>query len=112
MKFPTTVLAAGLQFAISLAAAQSAHAQDNPYISPTVERVRISLGVIQTSSATKLRIDSTSGVPGTDIDVENDLAMDEKKIGPNATGYGSTISRSTARHSKTSKSRSAFATKT
>ena len=84
MKFPTTAPAAGLLFAIALAmaAAQSAHAQDNPYISPTVERVRISLGVIQTSSATKLRIDSTSGMPGTDIDVENDLDMDKKKIGP------------------------------
>ena len=39
MKFSTTAPAVGLLFAIALAAAQSAHAQDNPYISPTMERV-------------------------------------------------------------------------
>lgn len=83
MRIPTTALGAGLLFSLAAATApRFAHAQDNPYISPTEERVRISLGVVQMSSATQLRIDSTTGVRGTDVDVENDLDMDKKKIGP------------------------------
>ncbi len=78
MKIPT---AAGAGLLLTILASPTL-AQDNPYISPTVERVRISLGVMQMSSATKLRIDSTSGVQGTDIDVENDLGMDKSKTGP------------------------------
>ena len=87
MKFPTTAPAADLLPALAIVSAlamtaQSARAQDNPYISPTVERVRVSLGLMQMSSTTKLRIDSTTGVVGTDIDAEKDLALDKNKIGP------------------------------
>jgi len=60
----------------------SAHAADGPYISPTSDRVRITLGVMQSSSSTSLRVDSTAGVPGTPIDAEQDLSLDRKRTDP------------------------------
>lgn len=59
-----------------------ARAADGPYFSPTSDKVRISLGVLQSSSATNLRVDSTAGALGTPIDAEKDLALDKNKIGP------------------------------
>ena len=51
-----------------------AHADD--YLSPTDERVRLSLGVMRVSSTTDLRLDSSAGVQGTPINAENDLGLD------------------------------------
>jgi hypothetical protein len=50
-----------------------AHADD--YLSPTEERVRLSLGVEHLSTTTDLRLDSSAGVPGTPIDAENILGL-------------------------------------
>jgi hypothetical protein len=51
-----------------------AHADD--YLSPTDERVRLSLGVMRVSSTTSIRLDSSAGVQGTPISAENDLGLD------------------------------------
>ena len=48
--------------------AMLAHADD--YLSPTSERVRLSLGFMHVSSATEIRLDSSQGVTGTLIDAE------------------------------------------
>jgi hypothetical protein len=60
--------------------ANLAHADD--YLSPTEERVRLSLGVVHLSSATGIRLDSSQGVPGTPIDAESDLGLDSSNIEP------------------------------
>jgi len=73
------VLAAGLAMAAAMAAAP-AHADD--YLSPTNERVRLSLGVMRLSSTTDLRLDSKQGVQGTPIDAENDLGLDSSDFEP------------------------------
>jgi hypothetical protein len=57
-----------------------AHADD--YLSPTDERVRLSLGVMRVSSTTDLRLDSSAGVPGTPINGENDLGLDSSDYEP------------------------------
>ncbi len=59
-----------------------ARAADGPYLSPTTDRVRITLGVMRSSAATNLRIDSTAGVLGTFIDAENDLDLDHSRTDP------------------------------
>jgi hypothetical protein len=60
--------------------ANLAHA-DN-YLSPTNERVRLSLGVMQLSSTTSLQVDSSQGVPGTPIDAEKDFGLDSSNLEP------------------------------
>jgi hypothetical protein len=57
-----------------------AHADD--YLSPTDERVRLSLGVMRVSSTTGIRLDSSTGVQGTPIDAENDLGLDSSDFEP------------------------------
>jgi hypothetical protein len=57
-----------------------AHADD--YLSPTDERVRLSLGVMHVSSTTAIRLDSGQGVPGTPIDAENVLGVDSSDFEP------------------------------
>jgi hypothetical protein len=58
-----------------------AHA-DGDYISPTDDRVRVSLGVMHVSSTTTLQVDSSTGVPGTVINGENDFGLDKSDIEP------------------------------
>ena len=58
-----------------------AHA-DNDYISPSDDRVRVSLGVMKVSSSTTLRADSTTGVAGTVIDGENQFGLDKSDYEP------------------------------
>ena len=66
---------------LSLAlAAMLAHA-DN-YLSPTNERVRLSLGFMHVSSATDIRLDSSQGVPGTSINAENVFGLDKSDFEP------------------------------
>ncbi len=65
-----------------LVLAGSAHAVDGPYISPTNERVRITLGARQTSDTTNLRVDSTAAIAGTPVSGENDFGLDDKKVTP------------------------------
>src|SRR5271167_1875569 len=57
-----------------------AHADD--YLSPTEERVRLSLGVIRTSNQTDLQLDSSTGVAGTPISAENQFGLDPSDYEP------------------------------
>jgi hypothetical protein len=51
-----------------------AHAQD--YVSPTEDRVRLSLGVARYSNQTNIQIDSSTGVPGTPVNAEDQFGLD------------------------------------
>jgi hypothetical protein len=55
--------------------AGAAHADD--YLSPTEERVRLSLGAVYLNSNTKMQVDSSTGVVGTLINGENDFGLDK-----------------------------------
>src|ERR1700675_5049424 len=57
-----------------------AHAED--YLSPTAERLRLSLGVIYTSNQTSMQIDSSGGVAGTPINAENQFGLDKSDFEP------------------------------
>ena len=61
-------------------AATLVHADD--YLSPTNERVRLSLGFVHVSSTTGIRLDSSQGLPGTFLDAENDLGLDRADFEP------------------------------
>ena len=68
---------------LALAAALAtnlAHAEN--YLSPTEERVRLSLGFEYLSSDTNFRIDSSAGVQGTPINGENQFGLDKKDFEP------------------------------
>jgi opacity protein-like surface antigen len=70
--------------ALALLAALSAspaHA-DDPYFSPTDERVRISLGAMHVSSSTNVRADSSTGVAGTTINGEREFGLDASDFEP------------------------------
>ncbi len=60
--------------------ANLAHA-DN-YLSPTNDRVRLSLGVMHLSSTTSLRVDSSQGVLGTPIEAEKDFGLESSNFEP------------------------------
>ena len=51
-----------------------AHAED--YMSPTNERVRLSLGVMYVSTTTDIQLDSSQGLPGTPLNAESLLGLD------------------------------------
>lgn len=55
--------------------AGAAHAED--YLSPTEERVRLSLGFVHLDSNTNVQIDSSTGVTGTLVNAENDFGMNK-----------------------------------
>ncbi len=57
-----------------------AHADD--YLSPTNERVRLSMGFMHLSSTTNIRLDSTGGLPGTFLNAENVLDLDKTDFEP------------------------------
>ena len=61
-------------------AAPRAHADD--YISPTDERVRISLGAMHVSSKTTLRADPSTGLPGTVLSGEGSFGLDKSDFEP------------------------------
>jgi len=65
--------------ALSLAATL-VHADD--YLSPTNERVRLSLGFMHLSSTTDLRLDSGQGLPGTSINAEDVFGLDSSDFEP------------------------------
>ena len=50
------------------------HAED--YLSPTEERVRLSLGVAHLSNDTNLQLDSSAGVTGTAVNAEDVFGLD------------------------------------
>lgn len=55
---------------------------DGDYLSPTEDRVRVSLGIMDLSNSTTLRVDSTTGVQGTSIPAEDEFGLDRKDIEP------------------------------
>jgi len=57
-------------------------AQADDYISPNNDRVRVSIGVMRTSAATDLQINSSAKVPGTEISGENDLGLRRANFRP------------------------------
>jgi hypothetical protein len=56
------------------------HADD--YLSPTNERVRLSLGFMYLSSATNFRVDSSTGVAGTPVNGESEFGLDKTDFEP------------------------------
>jgi hypothetical protein len=58
-----------------------AHA-DGDFMSPTDERVRVSLGGMRVSSSTTIRADSTTGVVGTVINGEGQFGLDKSDYEP------------------------------
>ena len=58
-----------------------AHA-DSDYISPSDDRLRVSLGVMKVSSSTTIRADSTTGVAGTVLDGEGQFGLDKSDYEP------------------------------
>jgi hypothetical protein len=58
-----------------------AHA-DDAYISPTNDRVRVSLGVMRVSNSTTLRVDSNTGVTGTLLQGEDQFGLDRSDWEP------------------------------
>ncbi len=69
-----------LAAALALPAAR-AHA-DGGYLSPTDERLRLSLGIMQISAATAVRLDSSAGATGTFFTAENALGLQRSQIDP------------------------------
>jgi hypothetical protein len=57
-----------------------AHADD--YLSPTNERVRLSLGFMHVSSTTDIRLGSNAGAPGTQVNAEHVLGLDGSDFEP------------------------------
>ena len=55
---------------------------DGDYLSPTGDRVRISLGAMRTGATTSFQLDQGSGAPGTVIDGENTLGLDHTLTEP------------------------------
>jgi hypothetical protein len=64
----------GLVLAALLSCTTLAHAED--YLSPTEERVRLSLGVVRLSNDTNLQLDSSTGVAGTPVNAEDAFGLD------------------------------------
>jgi hypothetical protein len=60
--------------------AAAAHADD--YLSPTDERIRLSLGFMHVSSTTSLQLDSGQGVPGTSVNAEKEFGLDRSDFEP------------------------------
>jgi hypothetical protein len=65
----------GVVLAALVLFATLAHAED--YLSPTEERVRLSLGVVRLSNDTSLQLDSSAGVPGTPVNAEDAFGLDK-----------------------------------
>ncbi|HEY2463059.1 MAG TPA: hypothetical protein VGI32_03280, partial [Steroidobacteraceae bacterium] len=64
------VALAGLAMCATLA-----HAED--YLSPTEERVRLSLGVVHLSNSTNLQLNSSAGIAGTAVNAEDVFGLDK-----------------------------------
>lgn len=60
-------------------------ARADNYLSPTDERVRLSMGVMHLSSSTSLQVNSSSGVIGTPINAEKDFGLDNSNLEPKFT---------------------------
>lgn len=65
----------GLALAALALFATLAHAED--YLSPTEERVRLSLGVVRLSNSTDFQLNSSAGVVGTPLNAEDQFGLDK-----------------------------------
>ena len=68
--------------AVLILALAAASVQADDYLSPTNERVRLSLGFTHVSSTTDIRLDSGQGLPGTSINAENIFGLDRSDFEP------------------------------
>ena len=73
---------AAAPIALALIFTAAAARADGAYISPTEDRVRLSLGLALDSLATSVRLDSSAGTQGTFISGENDLGLPKTKVEP------------------------------
>lgn len=55
---------------------------DGEYISPTNDRLRLTLGAQRVSSATEIRVDSTQSVPGTQFNAEDTFGIEKSDYEP------------------------------
>ena len=55
---------------------------DDAYESPTLDKIRVSLGINQTNATTSFQLNSSDGTPGTVIDGENTLGLAPKQVDP------------------------------
>jgi hypothetical protein len=67
---------------LTLASVATLARADGNYISPTDDRVRLSLGIMDVSSSTQLQVDSSTGTVGTDINAENQFGLKKTDIEP------------------------------
>jgi hypothetical protein len=84
---PTLALAGTLTLAATLAltatlALVATRARADDYLSPTDERVRLSLGASHLSTTTNIRLDSNGGLPGTPINGESVFGLDHSDFEP------------------------------
>ena len=68
--------------ALALALLASLAHADGDYASPTDDRVRVTLGAMRLSSTTTVRVDSSTGVPGTPISGEDEFGLDPSDLEP------------------------------
>ena len=68
--------------ALALALLAGAAHADGDYASPTDDRVRVTLGAMHVSTATTLRVDSSTGVPGTTVAGEDQFGLDPSDFEP------------------------------
>lgn len=61
--------------------APRAHADDY-YFSPTDERIRLTLGAMHVTSSTNVRVNSTAGTTGTEVNGEHDFGLDKSDFEP------------------------------
>lgn len=67
--------------ASALLAAGAVHA-DGDYFSPTEDRVRLSLGIVRESAVSSVRLDSSTGAPGDNVDAERTFGLHPVKYEP------------------------------
>ncbi|MFI4891426.1 MAG: hypothetical protein ACHQIL_12925 [Steroidobacterales bacterium] len=72
----------GLFAALLLLGAATGARADGDYLSPTQDRVRISLGLMQTGATTSFQLDSSTGNPGSNLDGEDMLGLDRRQTNP------------------------------
>lgn len=66
----------------ALAAAAPLHAADGDYFSPTDERFRLSVGVLDVSTKTTFRADGSTGTLGTAVNGEEAFGLDRSDVEP------------------------------
>ena len=58
------------------------HARADDYLSPTEERVRLTIGASRQSSSTNLQLDSSKGVQGTPVNAEDTFGLEKSDFEP------------------------------